>query len=110
MLHSYAGVVGIQAAVGLGKRAGRADGGSGDGEGEGKGKGQGGVVKLVFLSANVPKVGESHFEQIMGWFMGQGITPPSWVEVGEVRYSLFQIQNESEGRGALQVRSANTPI
>lgn len=76
VLHSYAGVVGIQAACGLAKGAKTLDG---------EGKGKGGVVKMVFLSANVPKVGESHFEQIMGWFVRQGMTPPSFVEVGEVR-------------------------
>lgn len=81
VLHSYAGVVGIQAAGGLGKRARGVDG---------KDERKGGVVKLVFLSANVPKVGESHFEQIMGWFVRQGMAPPDFVEVGEVSTVHFE--------------------
>ena len=45
---------------------------------------QGGVLKLAFLNANAPKMGESHFDQWLGYLKRQGIELPNLLKMEDV--------------------------
>jgi pimeloyl-ACP methyl ester carboxylesterase len=64
--HSYGGIPANQAMEGLGKKH-RGD--------------KPGVVKMVYIDANLPKLGESHFQQFQAWQEAEGIPPSEIMEV-----------------------------
>ncbi|KAL1862393.1 hypothetical protein Plec18170_001219 [Paecilomyces lecythidis] len=56
--HSYGGIAGNQAVEGLAKK---------------QGDSSPGVVKMVYIDANLPKLGESHLQQFQAWQEADGI-------------------------------------
>jgi pimeloyl-ACP methyl ester carboxylesterase len=69
VMFSYGAVVGIQGLQGLGRKARGAEGKTT------------GVLKMVYLSANIPREGESHFGQVGAWMAENGREMPPIVDI-----------------------------
>ncbi|MCJ1400216.1 hypothetical protein MMC11_003420 [Xylographa trunciseda] len=103
VMHSYGGVVGAQGLAGLGKR-----------EREGKP----GVLKMVFVTANIPKLGEAHLEQLMRFATLKGVEVPHVLDVkdgvvtfvgpDDVFFNDFPTETRIALMGALKAQSAKT--
>ncbi|GAD95059.1 acetylxylan esterase precursor, putative [Paecilomyces variotii No. 5] len=65
--HSYGGIAANQAVEGLAKKQ-RGDNGPG-------------VVKMVYIDANLPKLGEYHLQQFQAWQETEGIDPDEILDI-----------------------------
>ncbi|MCJ1392949.1 hypothetical protein MMC18_005821 [Xylographa bjoerkii] len=100
VMYSYGGVVGAQGLAGLGKR---------------ERGGKTGVVKMVYITANIPKLGEAHLEQFMEFAALNGIQPPqdgvgTFVGGEDVFFNDFPPAAKIELMGALKTQSIKTFI
>ncbi|MCJ1386360.1 hypothetical protein MMC17_009486 [Xylographa soralifera] len=103
VLHSYAGAVGAQGLAGLGKR---------------ERGGKPGVLKMVYIAANIPKLGESHLGQCMAFAASKGWEIPPILDIkdglvtfvgGEgVLFNDFPAETKRELMAALRTQSAKT--